>query len=241
LVVDEVLAVGDAEFQRKCVGKMEDVSRSGRTILFVSHNMGAVRNLCRTCLLLDRGSLRLFSEDVAQVISTYLIADKEANSSRWEADGSRFANPYFSPRSLEILDAAGNPIVGNLDASSDYWVCIEGDVAETHSALTVGYALYTDDGTLLYWSYHTDAGDGARAPLHKGRNRLRSRLPRWALNEGTYRLELIAGLHFIEWLFEPNTDVPTLYLELTGLPSQSPYWFSRRPGILAPCLEWINE
>jgi len=58
LVIDEVLAVGDAEFQKKCIGKMEDVSKSGRTILFVSHNMAAVRSLCNKALLLDKGEVK---------------------------------------------------------------------------------------------------------------------------------------------------------------------------------------
>jgi len=60
LVIDEVLAVGDAEFQKKCLGKMEDVSKSGRTILFVSHNMAAVESLCKKTLLLENGKPRLF-------------------------------------------------------------------------------------------------------------------------------------------------------------------------------------
>src|SRR5258706_439624 len=58
LIIDEVLAVGDAEFQKKCLGKMEDVSKSGRTILFVSHDLSAVENLCKSSILLDKGSIR---------------------------------------------------------------------------------------------------------------------------------------------------------------------------------------
>lgn len=71
LVVDEVLAVGDAEFQKKCVGKMEDVSKEGRTVLFVSHNMAAVQNLCNRAFLLNQGT---FSKDgeVEDVIGYYL-------------------------------------------------------------------------------------------------------------------------------------------------------------------------
>jgi lipopolysaccharide transport system ATP-binding protein len=71
LIVDEVLAVGDAEFQKKCIGKMQDVSRSGRTVLFVSHNMGAVQSLCGVALLLDRGQLVRVGP-VASVIREYL-------------------------------------------------------------------------------------------------------------------------------------------------------------------------
>ncbi|HNT49199.1 MAG TPA: ABC transporter ATP-binding protein, partial [Cyclobacteriaceae bacterium] len=71
LVIDEVLAVGDAEFQKKCIGKMEDVSRSGRTILFVSHNMAAVQSLCTKSILLQRGELKAMGSS-ANVVAQYL-------------------------------------------------------------------------------------------------------------------------------------------------------------------------
>jgi len=61
LVVDEVLAVGDAQFQKKCLGKMEEVGKKGRTVLFVSHNMGAIQNLCKSCIVLDHGRIKIFS------------------------------------------------------------------------------------------------------------------------------------------------------------------------------------
>ncbi len=57
LIVDEVLAVGDVEFQRKCLGKMKDVSGEGRTVLFVSHNMTAIKNLCSSSILMDNGTI----------------------------------------------------------------------------------------------------------------------------------------------------------------------------------------
>lgn len=71
LVIDEVLAVGDAEFQKKCIGKMEDVSKNGRTVLFVSHNIGAVSDLCKRGILLNKG--RLSNDGIIQdVLASYL-------------------------------------------------------------------------------------------------------------------------------------------------------------------------
>ena len=70
LVIDEVLAVGDAEFQKKCLGKMEDVSKSGRTILFVSHNIGAIRQLCKKGILLDGGKLTDYA-DIDTIVDRY--------------------------------------------------------------------------------------------------------------------------------------------------------------------------
>ena len=78
LVIDEVLAVGDAEFQKKCLGKMEDVSKSGRTILFVSHNMGAIKNLCTRCILLQSGSIE-FIGGVEKATNQYLNPGRVTN------------------------------------------------------------------------------------------------------------------------------------------------------------------
>jgi len=72
LLVDEVLAVGDAEFQKKCLGKMKEVALGGRTVLFVSHSMDSVRKLCSRAIWLDQGRVRADSDDVARVTKGYL-------------------------------------------------------------------------------------------------------------------------------------------------------------------------
>ncbi len=76
LIVDEVLAVGDAQFQKKCLGKMEDVGKEGRTVIFVSHNMSAIRSLCQNCIFLEKGTPKLIGE-VEKCIENYfsLVSD----------------------------------------------------------------------------------------------------------------------------------------------------------------------
>ncbi|MCR4411032.1 MAG: ABC transporter ATP-binding protein [Thermoguttaceae bacterium] len=119
LVVDEVLAVGDAAFQNKCIRKMEDVARRGRTVLFVSHNMAAVESLCTTAALLDAGKLHALG-DVCSIISYYfrrnseLAADVDLSAHRGRVRG-------YSPilRRLRITDTNGNlvhsvPVGGDL-------------------------------------------------------------------------------------------------------------------------------
>ena len=76
LIIDEVLAVGDAEFQKKCLGKMQDVADSGRTVLFVSHMMGSVQSLCNKCLLLNKGTLQSY-ESTDKVIATYITSGRQ--------------------------------------------------------------------------------------------------------------------------------------------------------------------
>ena len=93
LLVDEVLAVGDAAFQQKCIGKMGDVAKEGRTVLFVSHNMACIQRLCHSAILLDKGQMKAFHK-VSDVIQTYL---KEVVSpvSSWESSSAPTKNAYF--------------------------------------------------------------------------------------------------------------------------------------------------
>jgi len=89
LIVDEVLAVGDAEFQNKCIGKMKDVSGQGRTVLFVSHNMGAVKSLCSKGLLLENGKIKYSNDDVNEVIKRYF---KKKNDQEGQFTSGRYSN-----------------------------------------------------------------------------------------------------------------------------------------------------
>jgi len=106
LIVDEVLAVGDAEFQKKCLGKMDGVAKNGRTVIFVSHNMGAVQNLCTSGLLMQHGQL-VMSGDIKQVISKYTSKNKSAEVK----DLSKVKRSYDWGKSIQITDC----FVQNID------------------------------------------------------------------------------------------------------------------------------
>lgn len=107
LIIDEVLAVGDAAFQRKCLGKMEDVSlKEGRTVLLVSHNMGTIRQLCNSAMMLDRGTL-VGSGDVSEIVTRYLrsvtdggeisaadVPEGRVQFTSWRVEGSRAGNSH---------------------------------------------------------------------------------------------------------------------------------------------------
>lgn len=86
LIVDEVLAVGDAEFQKKCLGKMEDVGREGRTVLFVSHNMAAIRHLCATGLCLSKETI-IMQGDISSVINSYTSSYSKNDAEFIDDDG----------------------------------------------------------------------------------------------------------------------------------------------------------
>ena len=240
LLVDEVLAVGDAAFQKKCLGKMGDVSKQGRTVLFVSHQMNAVDQLCSSALLLEKGKTKHMSSDVEAVIRDYLSSlETNVLSSEWVNQGKQFDNRWFKPLRFFVSDASGNTRTMPVANDSDIWINLEGEVQEIDVALTVGCAVYTENGSLLFWSYQTDGAEDRWPKIHKGLCILRGKIPGRLLNEGTFKVELIGGLHFKQWLFEPGKNAPFIYLSVQGRLSDSPHWMVKRPGLIAPVLEWV--
>lgn len=107
LIIDEVLAVGDAEFQKKCVGKMQDVSKSGRTLLFVSHNLPSLRALCQKGILLDKGSM-VAQGDIESVINTYTTSN---NGYRTIIEGVKQTTTHAWVNSIRINNDDQNHIV----------------------------------------------------------------------------------------------------------------------------------
>jgi lipopolysaccharide transport system ATP-binding protein len=242
LIIDEVLAVGDAQFQKKCLGKMKEVGREGRTVLFVSHNMNAIEQLCDSALLLSRGKVESHSRDVRQVIRQYLHDTTQSDDRvQWVNTSNVCDHPSFRPISFRLSTEDGGRPEIPLSNDSAPWVEILCDIREADPGLSVGYAIYTEDNDLLYWSYQTDRHEAEWRELSPGTWSLRSRLPSRLLNEGTYRIELLASLHFREWLIAPNAAGPSLDLTIQGGLSDSPFWIARRPGILAPVLTWEAE
>ncbi len=241
LIVDEVLAVGDVEFQKKCFSKMDQRARGGRTILFVSHNVNAVERICSNALLLDKGRVVDCTPNVSGVLRQYLHSNREKEDSEWINAGDEYNNSWFLPLKFSLLDKVGNKIDHSVPSDSEIWVRIEGEVKQAHSSLTIGYAIYAEDGQLLYWTCHTDGHPAEWPQIDKGRLTLKSQVPKRFLNEGSYRLGLIASLHFKQWLSDPSVESPSIYLNVQGGLSESPHWIARRPGLLAPVMEWIGE
>lgn len=119
LIIDEVLAVGDAEFQKKCMGKMEDVSKSGRTILFVSHNMGALQSLCKQAVLLDKGK----SSEVLpaqQAVQMYLNKTSDKSNEIVNTGLSKKAKIYNT-----VIRNNKNDIVQRVNTYEDFFVEID--------------------------------------------------------------------------------------------------------------------
>ena len=232
LLVDEVLAVGDAAFQKKCLGKMGEVAKEGRTVFFVSHNMNAIEQLCNSCILIENGKLKNQSYDVRSIISSYLFLDSDRRGNPiWANDDKRdYNNPYFKPLKIYFMNAQNEIPQMPVSNNDDLWVVIEAYIEEVDPALTIGYAIYNEENLPVYYSYQTDIPEESWIKMEKGLNKIKSRIPKRLLNECTYRLELIGGLYCRQWLFEPGTTGPSIFLDIKGGLSDSPYWTSKRTG-----------
>jgi len=181
LVVDEVLAVGDTQFQRKCLGKMNEVSRQdGRTVLFVSHNLGAVTQLCTRAILFERG--RIVQDGPAeQVVAKYLAQGGDARVTFKDAP-SRAPAQLLSVR---LLDHHGAESV-NLDMRFPFTVEVEYNIAAPLTTLDLALRLHRADGTAVLTTLpaHTDAEAVQR--VAQGRWRGRVTLPGMLLYPGDY-------------------------------------------------------
>ena len=239
LVVDEVLAVGDVEFQKKCLGKMGEVSKEGRTILFVSHNMNAIEQLCDHVILMNNGNVIKKSKNVREVIHDYLAYNKDdSNQSEWFNKENKYKDKNFQLTYYGIRNESSKVLTQASRNDEDINIIIEGVVEELDKALQVGYALYDEENNLLYWSIFNDGEEKDWSEVKKGKNKFSSTIPKRFLNEGTYRVEVIVALYFRYWVIQPLKNSPSIFFTVQGGLSDSPYWMMRRPGILAPELKW---
>jgi lipopolysaccharide transport system ATP-binding protein len=237
LIVDEVLAVGDAEFQKKCLGKMKDVAGGGRTVLFVSHNMGAVERLCSRGMLLEGGSVKLQSDAVEKCVSAYADAGSSHMSSVWVNGGSEYGNDVFIPESLALIGKDGER---QAEATYEEGCTIElrGTLLVEDSRFTVAIVVYRADGERLFWSSVHDAATTMQT-LVPGKLSFRAHIPPRLLNEGSHEIELIAFLHNRRYVIEPGSG-PRISFE-SAIRYSSPYWDRHRDGMIAPQIPWTIE
>ncbi|MBR4542991.1 MAG: ATP-binding cassette domain-containing protein [Lachnospiraceae bacterium] len=237
LIADEVLAVGDAEFQKRALGKMNDLSnKEGRTVLFVSHRMNAVKALCKTGMLLNKGKIVL-RDNIDKCITAYQSNIYEKKSSE---DLSHYDNEFFELLEFKLVDQDGHDLAMPVENGDKAFVHIELNMKKIHHAFTTGYAIYNSEGTLMYWSYSVDDYD-ENNNVKPGKNVLVGEIPNHFLNEGEYYIYFSASLHYIQWLVNPEVDSPCLKLYIQGGLSESPFWTMKRPGVCAPVLKWTVE
>ena len=239
LVVDEVLAVGDAEFQRKCLGKMSDVAQQGRTVLFVSHNMSAILRLTQEVIIIERGCLVLRAPTV-KAVDYYLSQGVTQQGERtWEHDEIPESAAPFRPIGLRVKNGA-KKIADVLRSVEPIAIEVEYSLQAPLSGLRVGIYLLTTRGEPIFTSFDTDSPDLYERYSMRSAGHYISRvvIPANYLNEGRYVVGLNASNFRIKRYFQDEQSL-TFTVDAAGAPGMQ--WAEPRLGVVRPSLEWQIE
>ena len=236
LVVDEVLAVGDAEFQRKCLGKMSDVALQGRTVLFVSHNMSAILRLTEETLVIDKGKL-LLRAPTPQAVDFYLSQGLTQEGQRvWQKQEIPAQSKPFIPIAMRVLNEKGE-ISETIRSIEAVTIEIEYELLEAIKGLRVGIYLTTTRGEFVFTSFDTDNPNKFEKYSQRKAGKYISRvtIPPNFFNEGRYVVGMNASSYHIKRYFQDEQAV-MFSVDPTGAPGMQ--WLEIRLGPVRPDFNW---
>jgi len=209
LVVDEVLAVGDAQFQRKCLGRMEKVGKEGRTVLFVSHNMQAIRQLCSRGILLNNGKI-VVDGDVISVTEQYLQntrrIDDAASLARIIADLP--PDPAFKLEEISFTQE-GKSVWGDIENGKPFEIRIAYQVLQRTVGLRVFFDVCDTQETLLFRSFQDETAIGIPA-MEKGHYESRAVIPADMFGPMVYEIRIQAGIFNLRFCI-PESSIRVLF------------------------------
>ena len=239
LVVDEVLAVGDAEFQRKCLGKMNDVAQEGRTVLFVSHNMSAVLRLTQEAILLDEGRI-VMRGPTPEAVDHYLNMGLTKQGERvWSSAEVTNSEVPFQPIALKVRNPMGQ-VVDTVQSVEGFSIEMEYQLSDPISGLRVGLYMMTTRGEYVFTSFDTDDPTLFETHVQRpaGHYVSRCQIPPHLMNEGRYVLGVNASAYRIKRFFQDDKAL-TFNVDATGAPGM--HWPEKRLGPVRPKLDWTIE
>lgn len=237
LIVDEVLAVGDAEFQSKCLGKMSEVTASeGRTVLFVSHNMGAVKNLCHNTVLMERGTVKN-SGQTSQIIEEYLAGDSDVERFHAWAGNERPGDQNVKLESIRVVDNKGS-IENFLTSENEIKVEVEYEILHEVKNLRVVANVMSFDGTEVFST--SDFGYQQESRIRKpGKYCSYFKIPANLLNISRYHVSVDIDIPMIKSIVLSQTvsfSINELISNELGLT------IARKPsGVIHPVYPWTIE
>jgi lipopolysaccharide transport system ATP-binding protein len=237
LIVDEVLAVGDAEFQKKCMGKMGESARSGRTVLFVSHNMAAVESLCSRVIWLDGGRCRADGPP-SEVISQYLTTSFSALTERnWPDPEDAPGNDRVRIHSARIRPEEGSPqdpiyVTSPFALEVEYWNLREG------ARLNVSLHVFNEQDIMVFNALPMEERVWQGQPFPRGLFRDVCHIPGDLLNSGVHRIQLMIvedSAHVIHQMDD------MLMFEVRDMGAERGGWYGEWEGAVRPRLKWETE
>ncbi len=235
LIVDEVLAVGDIQFQKKCLGKMEEVGRGGRTVLFVSHNLTALRNLCTVGLLLEQGKAATI-EDIGTVLSRYTYGAAPSNQAIELPD---LAHDGSVARIRRVaVEINRGRLDDRISVDTPFGIRISVAVHRPNEDVGAFLHCYNDEGTLVFssGSLFEKSLNGMRLDL--GMHEFTCRIPEHLLNDGEYTLDAFLIGDRSQTIAK---EASILRFRVHDRPTEIEGWHWRPAGVVRPQLSWVHQ
>jgi lipopolysaccharide transport system ATP-binding protein len=240
LVIDEVLAVGDAQFQRKCLNKMGSMGKEGRTVLFVSHNMAAVTRLCDRGILLKEGRI-IQDGSAAEIVHAHVTAgSQEASWREWADIDEAPGDDSVRLRGVGIVSESGVP-VGQIDASEPIGIQMKFDVLEEGQVLNPYFTVVSETGIDLFSSMDADERNES-VPRKPGRYVMTVWVPAGLLAEGTHYLRAV--MRSVKRQYRPFTERDVISFNVVDPDNDAlgaGWWEGRPGGVIRPRLNWTTE
>ncbi|MBX9891053.1 MAG: ATP-binding cassette domain-containing protein [Chitinophagaceae bacterium] len=238
LIVDEVLAVGDAEFQRKCLGKMKEVSRGqGRTILFVSHNMGSILNFCQKGILLDKGRI-LDMSDIQSVVKRYTNLTQSSTNDESLQNQIKSFNDKRKLITIESISIVGsNQSIYFLNTSDSVKIRIKYNVTSEVRGLRIGFDVFYK-GEIdyhIFRTFHDENETTAQGVTFSGNYESSITVNGDLFKSGEYKFVFIAGIYNSHMI---TTDEISFLLTFENIDGVNNNYKDLRPGVIMPRNDW---
>ncbi|MCK4785786.1 MAG: ATP-binding cassette domain-containing protein [Desulfobacteraceae bacterium] len=240
LIVDEVLAVGDARFQKKCLNKMEDVGKEGRTVLFVSHNMQAITRLCQRAILLDEGKV-IYNGPSYESVNAYLHSETGTPTVReWYNSANAPGDNVARLRAVRVRTQNGQAAEA-MDIRKPVGIEMEYELFESGYVLMPNFNLYNQEGVRVFVAIDQDAA-WQRRPRPTGRYVSTAWIPGNFLSEGIMTIGVaIITLDPVVTRVSERDAVAFQVVDAAEGDSARGYWGGAMPGIVRPLLKWDTQ
>ncbi len=235
LVVDEVLAVGDAEFQKKAIGKMQDVASGGRTVLFVSHNMTSIKSLCKHGIILQNGML-IDQGDIDPIVTHYLRGDNDIDNFKiWNGE------PEYKKNGFELLEIGvrkkGGEYTDIIRMDHEMELVMRYRLTKPFKKFWITLHMKNEQGVKMF---SFGAGKQVESEKHPGEYVQVCHFPANFFNWGTYTLD------FLAFEQDPNIDCladasDVINFTIANRPIELGGWMGKEPGDITPRFEFTEE
>jgi len=236
LIVDEVLAVGDSAFQQKCLGKMNDVAKEGRTVLFVSHNMIATQSLCERAIWLDQGKV-LKEGRSSEIVSYYLQSSFSTLPEQvWINQDTAPGNSDFCLHRARVRPVRSSPS-DSITVRTPFVIEFEYWNRQAEFNLVLSLQLYNEQNILVFGFGRPSDPDWPEGGIPLGLFRDECYIPGDLLNNGIHRVELFVSKN--DQLIYQHSDL--LVFEVRDSPDFRRGWYGEWPGVIRPVLDWTTQ